>query len=262
MRSRTGVSTRAVVATYVEQVAAACEAALGDELAAVWTTGSLATGDFDAGRSDIDILVACRARLPRDAKESLAGSLVHRSLPCPARGLDLLVYRSSELESIPRSPRYEFSISSGVDWTDEVSWGDPYPGGLIDLAVARRLGVSVLGGGPRTSIGPIPDAWIDEELLNALRWHTERIHDPFHDPTGSNAVLNACRALCFLRQRELVSKSAGARWLLADRPTPIVAQARSGRESGESEPLDRGDVLAFVENVINDFEAGLAADSS
>jgi predicted nucleotidyltransferase len=242
---------------YIEAVVAVCEEELGAHLISVWIVGSLATGDFDPRRSDIDVLISCAAPLDERIKRALGHRLSHRELPCPAHGVDILVYPATELLPLSRSPRYEFSISSGVDWVDDIGLGDHYPGGLIDLAAARRVGIAILGPSPEESLGPCPPEWIMEELTKGVRWHTTRVHDPFHDPTGSNAVLNACRALHFFTSGILVSKTAGARWLLERTAVPVVAAALAERAAGGgSKPLDRTDVLAFLDSVLDDLRTG------
>lgn len=238
---------------YVDGVVAVCEEEMGTDLVAAWLVGSLATGDFDLRRSDIDVLVACAAPLNARVKESLGRRLTHSLLRCPAHGVDLLVYQMAELLPLSRSPRYEFSIASGLDWVDEVGMGGPYPGGLIDLLAARRVGVPIFGPPPVALVGHCPLEWIMDELTNGLRWHVTRVHDPFHDPTGSNAVLNACRTLHFHSSRTMVSKTTGARWFLERTPVAVVAAALAEREAGGgNNRLDRSAVLAFVDTVLRD----------
>ena len=245
------------VQAYVQSLVRVCTDVLGEDLTSVWIVGSLVMRDFDMRRSDIDVLVTCATSVSRDAKEALARRLIHNTLPCPAHGVDLLIYVASELMELRRTPRYEFSISSGLDWNDEIDLGGAYPGGLIDLAAARAVGISVFGPGPRDVVGRCSEDWVLEELAHGVRWHTTRIHDPFHDPTGSNAVLNGCRALHFLSHREFVSKSAGATWFLEKQAVPVVAEALAEREAGRgTHRLDRASVLDFADSVLDDLGAG------
>lgn len=245
------------VRAYVDAVIEACEEEIGPNLVSAWIVGSLAAGDFDRRRSDIDLLMSCAAPLNDRIKKSLGRRLTHSALPCPAHGVDLLIYPVAELAPLPRAPRYEFSISSGVDWHDDIGLGGHYPGGLVDLAAARSFGIPILGLPPEEAVGLCPREWIIEELLNGVRWHTTKLYDPFHDPTGSNAVLNACRSLHFFLSGVLVSKSAGARWLLQRRVAPVVAEALAAREAGGSvDRLAQPDVLAFLDVVLEELDAG------
>ncbi len=245
------------VRAYLESVTRECTDVLGEDLISVWMVGSLVTGDFDMRRSDIDVLVTCAKSISGESKQALGQRLPHAALPCPAHGIDLLIYVATELEALGRSPHFEFSISSGVDWEDEIGSGGPYPGGLIDLAIARQLGVSLFGPKPQDVVGPCPEDWLLEELAGGIRWHTTRVHDPLHDPTGSNAVLNGCRALHFLSHRAFVSKLAGALWFLGRQASPVVADALSEREAGLStHRLDEALVLEFLDLVIRELGAG------
>lgn len=246
-----------VVSAYVEATVAVCQEEIGSNLVSAWIVGSLATGDFDPRRSDIDVLLTCAAPLDGRTKSSLGRRLAHEEVPCPAHGVDLLIYPVAELLPLRRAPRYEFSISSGAEWQDDIGLGGPYPGGLIDLAASRRVGIPIFGPPPQESVGYCPREWILEELANGVRWHATRLHDPFHDPTGSNAVLNACRSLHFLFSGVLVSKSAGARWLLERSSVRVVAAALAERAAGGGvDRLPRGEVLTFLESALDDLAAG------
>lgn len=235
---------------YLASVGRVCGDVLGDNLEAIWVGGSLATGDFDMLRSDVDLIVISGGALSDDERTGLGRRLRHTTLPCPGHGLDLIVYRMGEIAQLPRVPHYEFSMASGSAWEDEISNGGPYPGGLIDLALVHQRGVAFLGPPPGDTIRPCPVAWIVEELRKGVEWHKARIHDPFHDPSGANAVLNACRALYFLSHQEFASKSVGARWLLSTRDAPVVAQALRGRQTGAmTDKLDAAAVLDFLKGV-------------
>lgn len=235
------------VQAYLASAGQVCADVLGENLEAIWVGGSLATGDFDIRRSDVDFVVISKDALLDGEKTALGQRLRHSSLQCPGHGVDLIVYRLREVASLSRVPHYEFSIASGIAWDDEISNGGPYPGGLIDLALVHQCGVPLLGPIPSATIPQCPAVWIVEELRKGVEWHKTRIHDPFHDPSGANAVLNACRALYFLSHKVLASKSVGANWLLSTRRTPVVARALAERQAGRmTGQLDAADVLDFL----------------
>lgn len=237
----------ASVDNYLHQLASALDAGLDGNLVALWLAGSLTTSDFSPERSDIDVIVISRERVADDAKTRVTSLLRHDILPVPAHGLDLVMYREAEVRSVKRVPESEYAIASGQEWSDEVSRGGSYPGAILDLGFARQRGAALEGPEPRELIGPIPEPWIVDELAATVRWHATHVHDPFHDATGSNAVLNACRALHYVSERAFVSKSRGAEWLLARGAPEIVGQAFAGRAAASREPLDRRDVLLFLE---------------
>ncbi|MEM7577171.1 MAG: hypothetical protein AAF328_06815 [Planctomycetota bacterium] len=70
---------------------------------------------------------------------------------------------------------------------------------MIDLAIAREHGYCVLGNDVRLALGRVAPAAILAAIASIIRWHGRAIYDPFHDPAGANAVLNAARGLYFLR---------------------------------------------------------------
>ena len=236
---------------YLDRVIAVIGEVVGDGLVALWAVGSLATGDFDERTSDVDLIGVFGASLEEREAEALAGALSHGRLACPAHGLDLIAYLEAELGALRRTPEYEFSLSTGRDWEDEVGRGGPYAGGIPDLALARSRGVPLAGPLPAQVLAPVPAAWVGEEVVDAIRWHKDRIHDPFHDPQGTNAVLNACRACCFLHTGELVSKSEGALWMLRRHDEEVVRMALASRREAASDPLDRRQVMTFLEAVLS-----------
>ena len=246
------------IETYLEAVRHVIQDVMQSDLAGLWVVGSLATGGFLSSRSDIDVLGACTQPMGAAQRDELAGRLNHRRLNCPAHGLDLLLYRAADLRTPTRAPYYEFSLATGPEWDDDIGLGGPYPGGLLDLAIARTHGITIAGDPAETVIASVPAEWVEEEALRALRWHKQHIHDPFHDPTGTNAVLNACRALRYIRTAQLGSKAEGAEWLLGRRPSPIVEAALRELVSGQGQPLDRTAVAQFLV----DAETWLQTDSS
>lgn len=216
--------------------------------------GSLASNDFSLDHSDIDLIPLYEAPLKRDAKTGITSRLRHRVLPCPAHGLDLVAYTMREVREPSRTPELDFAISTGPDWEDHVSLGERYPGGLIDLAAARQFGSTLEGIAVSTLIGHVDSSWVADELGGSLRWHLDKIHDPFHDPLGSNAVLNACRALHFLRSGSLVSKAQGAAEFLDGVHGHLVERALQARRSTSARPLPKEEVLAFVREAAKEFE--------
>jgi len=245
-----GVVMEGVVRDYLDMVVAAARDVVAGKLAATWAVGSLATGELDLRCSDLDVIAVSARPLDAGERTSLAHRLSHSRLECPAHGLDFILYAESELRSLRRTPCYEFSISTGPDWQDDVGAGGLYAGGILDLELARTRGVTLAGVTPGQVIAPVPMSWIREEAVNSVRWHKTRIHDSFHDPFGTNAVLNACRASRLLRTGELVSKSEGARWRLSQQPEEVVVAALQARGQCGRERLDYAMVLGFVDKVL------------
>lgn len=214
--------------------------------AATVVTGSLASDDFVPKHSDVDLIVVFDAGLPEATKTDVTGMLSHATLPCPAKGLDLVAYAASEIINPSFNLHFDFSISTGEAWRDDISFGGPYPGGLIDLALARESGHSLEGIAVQGLIGPVNPKQLQFELANSIRWHLDKIHDPFHDPFGINATLNACRALYFMKSGSLVSKSQGARHLLEQAGSALAEQALRMHRRPDPARLPKEEVVAFL----------------
>ena len=83
------------------------------DLVGVYAAGSLALDAYEPDRSDIDIAIVCSAALPMATKESIVAALRHESLPCPARGLELVVYRTEVAGAATSDPGFEVELNTG-----------------------------------------------------------------------------------------------------------------------------------------------------
>ena len=119
---------------YVREVARRVEARLGAELVGIWLFGSCALGDFDPERSDVDIQAVTRGTLPVEERRALAAILSHDSLPCPARGLEFVLYAADDLTG-PDAPRFQLNLNTGSDMPERL---DLDAGGATSLLVRDR----------------------------------------------------------------------------------------------------------------------------
>src|SRR4051812_23938080 len=125
---------------YLAALVERLRALLGDDLVAVALGNSAGLGALQPRASDVDVLVACRARLPDATKRELAAALSHAAVPTPARVTELVVYRRAALAAVERSPAFEVNLNTGPAIAEHVTYRredeDPH-WFLIDLAVAR-----------------------------------------------------------------------------------------------------------------------------
>ena len=155
----------AASAAYLHGVVRRLRAALGDRLNGAWVVGSAALGDFDARRSDLDVQAIADGRPARRELEALAAELSHPALPCPARGLELVLYPREGLED-PRGPAFALNLNTGPRMDQHVVRGPDDPGLLSHLGLGdgralalqapeRALGARAPtrsgGGGPRAA---------------------------------------------------------------------------------------------------------------
>jgi predicted nucleotidyltransferase len=177
----------------LDRLAAVCTSMLPD--ATVIVTGSLALGDYQPGKSDVDLLVLS------DAPTDGLVEAVEQAWRQEPGEFDLRVVRYAVAERPRRRPRLALGIS---DYGDrfEVKRDTEEADLVVEFSLCRQLGRSDV-------IGPVPDEWVDEVGAAVLtRWKT--IGDDAHD--RELMALTACRIWRFREERVHCSKPAAAQW--------------------------------------------------
>jgi hypothetical protein len=101
------------VGPYLEAVVEAAREVLGTGFAGAYAAGSVALNASRPGRGDIDVVQLCRGQLGEAVKRGLIARLRHRALPCPARGLELVVYTLAAARSGTAKPGSELKLNDG-----------------------------------------------------------------------------------------------------------------------------------------------------
>ena len=174
------------------------------------------------GCSDVDVAVVVRSPLSRETKEALVAALRHEALPCPARGLELVVYASGS--GVP-----ELNLNSGerMDFLATFEPGEDSPHWFVlDRAILRARGLSLDGPPPDQSFLAPSEEEILEALAVGLQWYRDRPEEPRGD-----AVLNAVRTRAYLDTGRWKSKEEAAELLLDE-----VSRAVSSRRKPSPGP--------------------------
>jgi len=177
----------------LDGLAAACTSVLPD--ATVIVTGSLALGDYQPGKSDVDLLVLS------DAPTDGLVEAVEQAWSQEPGEFDLRVVPYAVAARPRRRPHLALGIS---DYGDrfEVERDTEEADLVVEFSVCRQLGRSDV-------IGSVPDEWIDEVGAAVLtRWKT--IGDDA--PDRELMALTACRIWRFREERVHCSKPAAAQW--------------------------------------------------
>jgi Domain of unknown function (DUF4111)/Nucleotidyltransferase domain len=231
----------------------------------VYLVGSVALGDYQEGRSDIDF-VALVAALPGVPDlESLAR--IHAAM-ATSEGphFDGFYIEQDQLGRTPSlGKRAPFSLH-GVFRSDAAC---PEINPVTWLCLAHH-GIAVRGRPPETlgiTIGP---ALLQAFQVNNLRTYWEPWIDDGSKALACKApdelvgaavlawgVLGTLRIACTLETGRIVSKSAAGRWALTRYPPdrhPVVHDALSARRSAVSRlPVSRcRDALEFMRSVVSD----------
>jgi Domain of unknown function (DUF4111) len=205
----------------------------------VYAIGSLALGDYRPGRSDVDVAAFADSVPGMEARRAIVAALRHEALPCPARGLEFVLYGVAE------APAYAINLNTGAGMEHHVSFdpsGDPRFWFVLDLAIARDHARTLLGAAPADVIPRMPDAEVRASLREALTWYGAEQSD------GAETVLAACRAWRWATERVWSSKGEAGRWAAARPAAPAVVAAALAARSGRA-ALDAVAVASFVETV-------------
>ncbi|MFC5942657.1 hypothetical protein ACFPZ4_14380, partial [Micromonospora harpali] len=116
------------VERYLTELVTEAGEVLGEDLVGAYAAGSVALGAYQPGRSDVDVALLCARALPAGRKRELVARLRHEALPCPARGLELVVYRRDVARSGTPEPGFEVELNTGARMPPRVTWsGDERP---------------------------------------------------------------------------------------------------------------------------------------
>jgi hypothetical protein len=221
------------VLEFAEVVVSSIDAGCPELLVGAYLHGSAALGGWTPSRSDVDVLLI--AGEPRAGDAALIGeSVLSHVGRCPGRGLEVSVvtvaHARRPLAPWPFVVHVNTAADPGIVVSGDGASGDP------DLSMhyvtCRAVGWRLRGPEPKVLIGTVDDSVVLDYLADELGWGL--IH-----ATEAYAVLNACRALVFLRDRLIVSKVDGGRKAIEDRLGPAGLISRSLRSQAGAEP-ERG----------------------
>jgi predicted nucleotidyltransferase len=194
----------------------AIAAVTGSSLVGLYLFGSLATGDFDAGVSDIDLLAVLTGgpsgRLVPDLR-SMHADLAHAN-PAWEDRIEVVYISAQGLADCRTCTTTIAVISSGEPFR-VVQAG---PDWILNWYPARADGVRVLGPPIDSLIPPIPSAEYIDQVRRSLAGFSKRIPDDASPGWQAYAILTMCRGLCAIRTGERLSKRAAAAWARRELP--------------------------------------------
>jgi hypothetical protein len=229
---------------YLGAAAVRLRAALADALVGVYVGGSYALGDYLPGRSDLDVAVVVGEPLTAELQSAVVEQLRHESLPCPARLLELVVYRLDTARSGAPSAEFELNLNTGPGLRASARGAGDEEAGThwfaIDRSVLSQAGRALWGPAAGEVFAPIPPAALLPVLAESVRWHRDHPAEP------SDAVLNACRALRFAEEGRWSSKPAAGRWAVVRGLAPQELVNGAIRARSAEARLDAGAVAEVL----------------
>lgn len=206
---------------YLAELASRLQSVLGADLVGVYAGGSYALGDYERGRSDLDVSAVTRGPTDRGRASEVVEALRHEALPCPARGLELVLYPLAAARSGTVEPGFDLNLNTGRGMAFRVDF-DAAAGEqhwfAIDRSILAAHGLELVGPVPSAIFRPAPPEQLLPLLAETLRWYL-RAGSP-----GDDAVANACRALRYSREGVWSSKRAAVDWAREQALEIAVAQ--------------------------------------
>jgi hypothetical protein len=222
------------------------------EVVAVILHGSLASGDYVSGVSDIDILVVVREPPPQSAMRELEHS-VRMIAQRHGMWLDYRVVTIDTARQPPQEPAMEFYIGlhPGVPGGEVIHGPVAEKDLLFEFAICREHGRSLFGGPATEVIGAVRESWL-LDLGDAVLQRWQQIG--YEEACADLMVFTACRLWCRAIERRHLSKAAAARWVLSRAPGDIAPrlalQRRESDPNGDVVPDAVMDLLATVRGIL------------
>jgi len=231
---------------------------LGDHFRAMYLSGSLALGDFDAERSDIDFVVVTDSDLPDDlllALRAMHDRFNASASPWATEVEAAYIPQNALRRYDPARARHPHIERGAGEILDMDQLGSDW---IIQRFILREYGVVIAGPDPRTLIAPVSSRDLHQSVVTLMNnWWGPMREDPapLHRHTigyQSYAVLTMCRILYTLDTGTVVSKPVAARWArgIADgRWDTLIERALTWRKDGQTVPADDdvNETLALIQ---------------
>ncbi len=223
---------------------------LGPKLVGLYLFGSLVSGDYDDGISDIDLLAALSGDIDRQDFAAL-NALQNQIMAQYLGGQDRLeiaylsrhALQTFKTEASPIgiiSPGEPFHIiDAGYDW-------------LINWYMVRENGLTLFGPPPQTIIAPITRG----EFIDVIKWHLgwwrEHINVMTERGQQAYAILTLCRGLYAVTNGQQVSKRQAALWAKAQLPqwAALIDNALRWRQESRSAEADGAATVAETKRFV------------
>lgn len=231
------------------QVKTGAQAILAGQFAGMYLYGSLALGDFDPQKSDIDFLIATAGEISPGQLQQLqamhlqiASGSSRWAMELEGSYIPLKALRRWD----PADARHPHIDRGGGNLQIEQHDSD----WVIQRYSLREYGIVIEGPDIKTLIDPISPDDLRQAVLDLMWWWELQTQDTHRVETSAYqayAVLSMCRILYTLQNGAILSKPQAARWAqrsLEPRWHPLIERALSWQPGCAMDRLD--ETLAFI----------------
>lgn len=241
----------------LDELSTSITSILGNNLIALYLTGSLTYGDFDPGSSDIDYLAILEHSMNPENRMKLEAA--HADLfdrhPVWRERIEGSYITRSMLDSVFPPPEGRPYVNGGQFWRPDPPYSNEW---LINLHHVRTCGIALAGPPPDELVPTINIADVRE--ANRRDLFLERlpsIEDPDAVPDAHHeayVTLTLCRILHREFNDEVVSKRVAARWVVDRFGARWKALIEATLAWQHDDEIDvRNEVIAFAHFVSNQF---------
>lgn len=192
---------------------------LGKKLIALYLTGSLSSGDFDYGSSDIDFLAVLTKELTVKELEAIKKmhDFIGQKVPYWTKRIDRSYIPQNWLNNIERPLKKRPYVNNGTVCL--CNYGHEW---LLNLYVLSECGITLFGQDPKKLIPPLDIKDVREASKRNLieEWQTKlKEKDPFIDlgydssHLQTYAILTMCRILHRAKKDGVSSKKEASNWV-------------------------------------------------
>ncbi|NIM95837.1 MAG: DUF4111 domain-containing protein [Anaerolineales bacterium] len=216
--------------TLLHELLSNVQSVLGKHFIGLYVYGSLASGDFNPGRSDVDFVVITDGELPEEMHSTL------ESMHARITGSGLKWASKLEGSYIPQAAIRRYDPSNArhpalrMDGTFDVDFhGSDW---IIQSHMIREQGIALAGPNPQILIDPVEPEDLRQAVLGTLHeWWEPQLDDITllrSNEYQAYAVLTMCRMLYTLEFGKVNPKTAAAKWAqqtLGERWAPLIEEA-------------------------------------
>jgi predicted nucleotidyltransferase len=203
------------IETPLKALVVALNQLLDANLVGIYLHGSLAMGCFNRASSDVDLLVVVTEKLSSAAKHQVAAALLVASVGFLNNSIELSVVTLAATQQCEYPAPYELHFSD--------LWKARYLANLVDFdeekfdpdlaahfTITSKRGWCLYGRPIKDVFGDVPEEYYRASILNDAQVILVDIGK--HPVYG---ILNLCRVLAYLSDRQITSKAEGGEWALS-----------------------------------------------
>jgi hypothetical protein len=209
-----------------------------DSLVGLFVYGSLVTGDFDKGRSDIDLLAVVDSDIEDetfDRLDEMHARIVEEN-PAWEDRIEVAYVPAPALWNFRTRTAQIAVISPGEPFHRKAA-GRDY---LLNWYTVREVGATLCGPPPDIFIPEISRSEFVEVAREHAEWWKEQVYEMRTPGAQSYAVLTMCRALYTHTHRRQASKKQAALWARPYLPqwAPLIQQSLDWLSEDHDEETD------------------------